>query len=166
MSMEAVVQFWQTVERTPSLKKQVLLGNTVIKFEQLSLIANEAGFKCTQDELRAADNVTRFWNRVLQDKTLQRELMPAEELSKDKAVNFIHSVATKAGFECSVAQFDLITKAQAHHPRSESHEELNDRQLEAVAGGNIVYQMPTMSPLTSGFQSFNPAFSSLTQYYV
>ncbi len=141
------------------------VSSTADPFERMSRIAAQAAFSCTAEELRAADNVRQFWNLVLKDKTLQKKLMPAERLGKSDAIQFIHAAARDAGFECTMEEFDVITKAQRHHVPAEAveaNDELTVDELAAVAGGAFDAYSTQSSPI-SGSQS--PTLDSFLKYY-
>jgi hypothetical protein len=170
MSMDAVVEFWRTVPTNPDLQKQVtshgagsskLQGKeAAIVFAELSRIAREAGFDCSAQELQVAEVVTRFWNRVLEDTALQKELLAAEELEHDEAVGLIHQVANKAGFKCTVHELDVITKAQVQTAGPPAGE-LTDSQLEAVTGGASLF----FGSLNADFAR-SPVLNKLVGYYI
>ena len=142
MSMNAVAGFWQKVQNDPALQRRVRPAQTaggsdpVAQFQKLAGVAREAGFDCTGEELQGAEEVTRFWLRVVEDERLQKELLPADELPPAKALQLIHQVANRAGFKCTLEQVDVITKAQVERQKAaDATGELTDSDLDSVAGG-------------------------------
>lgn len=170
MSMEAVLAFWHKVESDPNLQKRVQPGKgevpkmhagvTAAELEGLATIARQAGFDCTAEELRAAESVSRFWERVSSDEALQKSLLPADGLPRAQAVSLVLSVANKAGFRFDLAQLDAVSKAKLH-TKSKQRDELSDEQIEAVAGGGIEF---SGSPVALNF-TVPPTLRQVIAYY-
>jgi hypothetical protein len=146
MSMEAVLAFWKRVESNTELQQRVQPGKgevpklhagvSAAELEGLAKIARQAGFDCTAEELRAAESVAGFWERVSSDEALQKSLLPAEGLPRAEAVSLVLGVANKSGFRFDLAQLDAVSKAKLRvKPKTKG--ELSDDQVEAVAGGTI-----------------------------
>jgi predicted ribosomally synthesized peptide with nif11-like leader len=165
MSMDAVFAFWKRVDSDRDLKKRVEGAKapqpaaSAAQLEGLVAIARGAGFDCTAEELRAAESVSRFWERANHDEALQKSLAPADGLPRPEAIKLILGVANQAGFQFSLDQLDAITKAKVAAGRGG---QLDDDQLEAVAGGADALMMSTVN-LSLNFTS--PVLNKIVNYY-
>lgn len=161
MALKAVVNFWQDVGKNSALRTKVTSKSGVVpafrpgipasEFDGLSNIARENGYDCSSEELRAAETVARFWSRVDEDEALQKKLIPTDSMEREQAVSFIGNVAEQAGFDFTLEQLDVFTKAKVQAMAALSNE-LSDAQLDNVAGGTL-----TNTTLTSSsFDVFAP----------
>ena len=170
MSIQAVVGFWQAVQKDPALQRRIdprsgfvpalHAGDPTSELEGLSRVAREAGFDCSAEELRAAEAVIRFWGLVAERKDLQQQLMPAGTMERPAAVSLIFSVAKQAGFKFTMEQLDTVTKAHlmAAAAAAEPSDELDNEELEAVAGGIII-----VGGAPSAQAAFNGGWQRLSQ---
>jgi hypothetical protein len=161
MSMEAVLSFWKALEHDSALQQKVDPQGTGIDLrttrvvDMVTGIARSAGYDVHPDELRAAESVQQFWMRVDRDPDLQRQIMPAGELSRADAINLIHKVAQKSGFMFTADQLKVVSAARPQSAGSdkgdlveaEAGAELNEAELASVAGGALnayyYYRAPT-----------------------
>jgi hypothetical protein len=165
MALKAVVNFWQDVRKNQALRGKVegsgvvpefRPGISASEFDGLSAIARESGHDCSSEDLRAAETVARFWSRVDEDETLQKKLISSDSMERDQAVSFIGNVAKDSGFNFSLEQLDVFTKAKVQAIQALTGE-LSETQLEGVAGGA---NLGTLTLSSSSFDVFAPLSAS------
>jgi hypothetical protein len=139
MSMDSVVSFWKKVDADAGLQRQLDPKGAGIpalqspeSLEWVSGVARKNGFQATSDEFRAAELIKQFWMKVDRDTSLQKELLPADSMKPHEALQLIHKVAKKSGYDVTPEQIDVVSRAQA---QAAGARELKDEELEAVAGG-------------------------------
>ena len=139
MTMESVVSFWKKVDTDSALQRQLDPKGAGIpalqspeSLDWVSGVARKNGYQATSDEFRAAELIKQFWMKVDRDTSLQKELLPADSMKPHEALQLIHKVAKKSGYDVTPEQIDIISRAQA---QATGARELKDDELEAVAGG-------------------------------
>jgi predicted ribosomally synthesized peptide with nif11-like leader len=139
MSMESVVSFWKKVDTDAALQRHLDPKGEGIpalqspeSLEWVSGVARKNGFAASSDEFRAAELIKQFWMKVDRDSSLQKELLSADGMKPHEALQLIHRVAKKSGYDVTPEQIDVVSRAQAQAAGSR---ELKDDELEAVAGG-------------------------------
>ena len=81
-----------------------------------------------------ANKAQEFLNKVEQDEALQAELARVLEMGTD--VKEVIKLAQSKGYEFSESEISVeMEKRQAEHQKKIEAGELNDQELEAVAGG-------------------------------
>jgi hypothetical protein len=175
MSIQAVVAFWQKVQKDKRLQErldpkagivpELHADSSLAELEGLNKIAREEGFDTTAEDFRAAEAVTRFWGRVAEDKGLQKKMIGAEGLERSEAVKFVFSTAMQAGFKFTIDQLDAISKAQIQAAGSRLGGELSTEQLESVAGGIIIEGGTQPSTQASALTGKWGAISSLGSFF-
>ena len=173
MPLKAVVNFWQDVRKSQALRSKIdgsgvipefRPGISASDFDGLSTIARESGHDCSSEDLRAAEAVARFWNRVDEDEALQKKLIPSDSMEREQAVSFIGNVAKDSGFDFTLEQLDVFTKAKVQAIQTLGGE-LSDTQLEGVAGGATLGTLTLSSSSLDAFSPLSASSFNAASYY-
>jgi predicted ribosomally synthesized peptide with nif11-like leader len=150
MSIENAVSFRQKVGRDQQLQSRIKPHTAKIPknagelrpetFQELSKIAKELGFDASPQEFVAAESVIQFWERVENDRGLEASVKAAQTGTAAQSAEAIVKVAQRAGYGFTVNDLTAVGKALQGTPSVASGAEIDDKQLEKVAGG--VYWRP------------------------